>query len=79
MSLEQFLSTSDLAATGSAIQSARLRIQENTQKKLEELKQEVEQKKNPTGAEKSASEGRPGRLAPLPTPVTQIFNEQDRF
>jgi len=77
LSLEQFLTTSDLEATGTAIQSARLQIQENMQKKLEELKKQTEEleAKNKPKADQAPA----GRLAPLPTSLTQIFTESDHF
>ena len=80
LSLEQFLTTSDLEATGAAIQSARLQIQENLQKQLAELKQQNEglgssgntQDLKPVAV-------RPGNMAPLPTSMTQIFSDKDHF
>lgn len=81
LSLEQFLSTADLEATGSAIQAARLQIQANMQKKLDELKASVAEKEaSQNSAQKNpAEETKNGNLAPLPTPLTSIFSEKDRF
>ncbi|MBQ3695852.1 MAG: sel1 repeat family protein [Alphaproteobacteria bacterium] len=81
LSLEQFLTTSDLEATGSAIQTARLQIQENMKKQLDALQQEKIQLDAPkTDSEETANPtSKFGRRAPLPTPVTQIFSEKDRF
>ena len=75
LSLEQFLSTADLEATGPAIQTARLKIQENMQKKIDDLKKqaaEIEAKNKP-------EEPKKGRLAPLPTTLTDIFSDKDHF
>ena len=80
LSLEQFLTTADLEATGSAIQQARLQIQENMQKQLAELKQEAEALENPEAAEDlKPTAVRPGNMAPLPTSMTQIFSDSDHF
>ena len=74
LSLEQFLSTSDLEATGPAIQTARLKIQENMQKKIEELKKQTEALtvQNVRGVPKNGH-------APLPTSIANIFSDKDHF
>ncbi len=74
LNLEQFLTTADLEATSGAIQTARLKIQENMQKQLNELKEQAEAKPGQT-----KKTDRPGNLAPLPTSLTDIFSEQDHF
>ena len=85
LSLEQFLTTEDLEATDGAIQTARLQIQENLQRQLAELKRNNEPvlPQNPVEAEAPApvepQRAFAGNLAPLPTPITQIFSEQDHF
>ena len=80
LSLEQFLTTDDLEATSAAIQTARLQIQENMQAQLAELQQQEEQLKGPTtDTEDKDPATHAGHLAPLPTSMTQIFSEQDRF
>ena len=79
LSLEQFLSTADLEATGPAIQTARLQIQANMQKKLDELNQQIAAKGEELAKDDNPEGARNGRLAPLPTPMTSIFSEQDRF
>ena len=80
LSLEQFLTTDDLEATGEAIQTARLQIQENLQKQLADLKQQAEQLKDPKESKDlKPAAVRPGNLAPLPTSMTQIFSDKDHF
>ena len=84
LSLEQFLTTEDLEATDSAIQTARFQIQENLQKQLAELKKSGPTPQPDFQATPAAqpTEQQPqfaGNLAPLPTPISQIFSDQDRF
>lgn len=93
LNLEQFLTTEDLEATSGAIQTARLQIQENMQKQLAALKAEttsiqpiVSQPTTPTsnpivekGDDETIISSQNGRLAPLPTALTKIFSEEDRF
>jgi len=80
LNLEQFLTTADLEATGSAIQSARLQIQENMQKQLDDLKRQAEALQNPEATKDlKASAVRPSNLAPLPTTLTDIFSNKDHF
>ncbi|MBQ4471748.1 MAG: sel1 repeat family protein [Alphaproteobacteria bacterium] len=93
LNLEQFLTTEDLEATSSAIQTARLQIQENMQKQLAALKAEttpvapiVSQPNGPAsnpvvepGDDETVISSQNGRLAPLPTALTKIFSEEDRF
>ena len=75
LSLEQFLSTADLEATGPAIQTARLKMQETMQKKIDELKKETQALE----AKNKPEEPKRGRLAPLPTEMTNIFSDKDHF
>ena len=76
LALEPFLTTSDLEATNASIQAARLEIQENMQKQLQSLKpasDNAEGEAENKGAEKN------GHYAPLPTSMTNIFTEKDRY
>ena len=92
LSLEPFLTTRELESTGSAINSERLRIQENMKKKTAEYRQEAETLRNrgatQTSKSKSAKrnlatfddeDSEPEGHAPLPTSVTDIFSKEDHF
>ena len=86
LSLEPFLTTKELEATGSEINTARLQIQEKMKAKLETLKRTTEAMKTGDDKKKDSKEGtdfdvvKPsGGHAPLPTSVTNIFTKEDRF
>lgn len=73
LNLEQVLTTDDLEATGAAIYDARTEIQENMQRQLEDLKE----RNNVLNVEKEQKGGKP--RAPMPTKLTDIFNEKDHY
>lgn len=79
LTLEPFLTTSDLEATNASIQAARLEIQENMQKQLQSLKPASDETENGEKKEEPAAAKKNGRYAPLPTSMTNIFTEKDRY
>lgn len=85
--LEQYLSTAEMEKATSSIQETRMRIQENTQKKIDELKAQNEAEKEALGlTDKKSKKGKnknkdnkiPNMKDVLPD-VSKIFNEKDRM
>ena len=77
LNLEQVLTTADLQATSAAIQQARVTIQENIQKQIAEIEQEMLELKQQT--EDAAESKTSVRRAPKPTSLSNIFTEEDHF
>ena len=73
LNLEQVLSTSDLEATGVAIERARQEIQNNMQRQMEAMKSQT---KTVLTADNQPSDE---AHAPLPTSTVNIFGEEDHF
>ena len=76
LNLEQVLTTQDLEATTPAIRQALTKIQENTRKQQEALQQELAAA---TAKEGKASSRSFDTQAPMPTNMSDIFTEKDRF
>ena len=76
LSLEQFLTTEDLQATGAAIQDMRLQIQENQQKQMAALASSSDTGRT---APKGTTLPRQTGKAPIPTSLSQIFSQKDHF
>jgi len=74
LTLEQFLTTQDLEATSPAIEAARMQIQENMRRRMEQLEQEVAAEGGADLPDVSAT-----TEVPLPTARNAIFGEEDRL
>lgn len=72
LTLEQFITTDDLEITNEAIQSTRTKIQQNMEAQLAALTAENEQYQ-------AAQETLNNPKVPTPTPVINIFDNQDHF
>ena len=80
LSLEQVLSTQDLQVVSAEIKNNWDRIQDERRKELAALTQEIETLKAASADSSGKTENAPVTpMAPIPTNLSDIFTEEDRF